>query len=259
MTVLVTTAGRPDEESLALAESACIKLGLTFKERKKRSVSVMMREYGADLLVAGKNRYAFYTSTESEPFFFHPNSAAFRLKRLMKGEDDPFVQSAGIVKGDTVLDCTLGMGSDSIIASFITGAVGKVIGCEAHPVIAFIVQEGLKGYNNGSIELLEAMRRIKVIQKDSGEYLKELPNESVDIVYLDPMFDEVIEESDNFTSLRAAGLHIPLTQEWVNEAKRVARKRVVLKAHFRSELFEKFGFDRIVRPASKFHYGMINM
>ncbi|MFC4411303.1 class I SAM-dependent methyltransferase [Chungangia koreensis] len=257
--MIVTTAGRPDEESMALAKAACIKLSLPFKDRKKRSVSAMIQEYGAEILVAGKNRYAFYTSTESEPFFFHPNSAAFRLKRMMKGEVDPFVETAGIDKGDTILDCTLGMGSDCIIASFAAGAQGKVRGCEVHPVIAFIVQEGLRLYKDGSQELLEAMRRIEVIPRDSLEYLKEQPDKTVDIVYLDPMFEEVIEESDNFQSLRAAGFHTQLSEEWVNEAKRVARKRIILKAHFRSDLFEQFGFERKVRLASKFHYGTMTI
>ena len=39
----------------------------------------------ADVLVAGKNRYELYRIGMEEPFFFHPNSAAFRLKRLVKG------------------------------------------------------------------------------------------------------------------------------------------------------------------------------
>lgn len=259
MNVIVTTAGRPDHESRRLAELACNKLGLHYIERRKRSVAAMMREYEADVLVAGKNRYEFYTPHSVEPFFFHPNSAAFRIKRLLKGEKDPFIQSSGIVPDDKVLDCTLGIGSDSIIASFVAGADGCVTACEVHPVLAFIVEEGLRLYNDGSHELLEAMKRVNVIPEDSLTYMKGLPDCAFDIVYLDPMFEEVIEESGNFKSLRAAGFHTPLTMEWVQEAKRVARRKIVLKAHFRSGLFEKFGFERTVRLTSKFHYGVIDM
>ena len=73
------------------------------------------------------------------------------------------------------------------------------------------------------------------------------------------MFEEVIEESSNFQALRAAGIHDALNVEWIEEAKRVARKRVVLKAHFRSTVFEQFGFKREIRLSSKFHYGVINL
>ena len=37
------------------------------------------------------------------------------------------------------------------------------------------------------------------------------------------MFEEVIEEANNFQPLRLAGEHVTLTDEWVHEAKRVAK------------------------------------
>ena len=73
---------------------------------------------------------------------------------------------------------------------------------------------------------------------------------------MDPMFEEVIEESTNFEALRYAGKHLTLTDEWVAEAKRVAKKRVVLKAHYKSDWFEKYQFQRDVRLTAKFHYGV---
>ena len=49
----------------------------------------------------------------------------FRVKRLMRGEHDPFVQATQLESGMTVLDCTLGMASDSIVASYMVGESGK--------------------------------------------------------------------------------------------------------------------------------------
>jgi 16S rRNA (guanine1516-N2)-methyltransferase len=43
----------------------------------------------------------------------------------------------------------------------------------------------------------------------------------------------------------------------MTEALRVAKKRVVLKAHYRSPLFERYGFQRMTRPNIKFHYGVV--
>ena len=37
------------------------------------------------------------------------------------------------------------------------------------------------------------------------------------------MFEKVIEEANNFQALRLAGEHVTLTDEWVYEAKRVAK------------------------------------
>lgn len=87
---IVTTAGRPDEVSMALAAFACQELGATFEPRKKRSIHKMSQALQAHVMVAGKNRYDYYAYGAQEPFFFHPNSAAFRLKRVARGETEPF-------------------------------------------------------------------------------------------------------------------------------------------------------------------------
>ena len=89
------------------------------------------------------------------------------------------------------------------------------------------------------------------------ECLKNTETHSYDVVYMDPMFEEVIEESTNFQALREVGVHQGLTDEWVEEAKRVAKRRVVLKAHFRSPLFEQYHFKQLTRLTSKFHYGIL--
>lgn len=255
---IVTTAGRPDEHSERLAKEACEALSLNYVPRKKRSVAKMSREYDAHVIVAGKERYEYYPKGASAPFFFHPNSAAFRLKRLDRGEMDPMIAACGLKQGDSFLDCTLGIGSDSLVAAFVAGKAGKVVGIEANPVVAFIVERGLQTYDTSELPLTACMRDITVVCSEAVTYLKDLPNDSFDIVYMDPMFEEVIEESNNFEALRDAGEHVALSKEWVDEAVRVAKRRVVLKAHFRSKWFEEFGFQQDIRLTSKFHYGYID-
>ncbi|WP_332651437.1 class I SAM-dependent methyltransferase [Lysinibacillus sp. 54212] len=256
---IVTTAGRPDEKSEQLVQSACHELGIRFEPRKKRSVSKMASEYDAHIIVAGKNRYEYYPKGAVVPFFFHPNSAAFRLKRVARGEGDPMLQACDLQKGDWFLDCTLGIGSDSMLASFSVGETGRVVGLEANPNVAFIVLHGMKTYDTTELPLTECMRTIDVVTMKAVDYLKRQPDNSFDVVYLDPMFEEVIEESNNFEALRSAGDHYSLTEEWVNEAVRVAKKRVVLKAHYKSEWFQRFNFIRDIRLSAKFHYGVIEI
>ncbi|TSI11265.1 class I SAM-dependent methyltransferase [Lysinibacillus sp. BW-2-10] len=258
MRTIVTTAGRPDELSLSLANKACEQLGLSFEPRKKRSVAKISEQLNANVIVAGKNRYEYYPKGASGPFFFHPNSAAFRLKRVAKGEKDPFLEACQLQKGDAILDCTLGIGSEAMLAAFIVGDSGKVVGLEADPNVAFIVQNGMKTYDTSELPLTNCMRQIHVVHREAVEFLRTQSDNAFDVVYLDPMFEEVIEESNNFEALRDAGRHVKLTNEWVREALRVAKRRVVLKAHFKSLAFEEFGFVRDVRLTAKFHYGVID-
>ncbi len=254
---IVTTAGRPDNLSETLAKKACESLQVEFIPRNKRSVAAISKEYNANVIVAGKNRYEYYAKGANAPFFFHPNSAAFRLKRVARGELDPMLEACKLEVGNSFLDCTLGIGSDSMLAAFAVGETGKVIGIELNENIAFIVARGIKTYDTTELPLTSCMRQIEVLHADAVTYLKQQPDNSFDVVYMDPMFEETIEESNNFEALRKAGDHTSLTEEWVSEALRVAKKRVVLKGHFKSSLFETFGFKRDIRLSAKFHYGVI--
>ncbi|CAM5180410.1 Putative SAM-dependent methyltransferase OS=Ureibacillus acetophenoni OX=614649 GN=SAMN05877842_103226 PE=4 SV=1 [Ureibacillus acetophenoni] len=87
---IVTTAGRPDDVTMKLAQFACNELGLPFEPRKKRSVAKMSELLNANIIVAGKNRFEYYPKDVKNPFFFHPGTAAFRLKRIANGGIDPF-------------------------------------------------------------------------------------------------------------------------------------------------------------------------
>lgn len=257
MSTVVTTGGRPDESSVQLANDAAHELGYEFVERNKRSVVRLQKEYNANCLVAGKNRYELYRIGMDKPFFFHPNSAAFRLKRLVNGESDPLIEAAQLGIEDTFLDCTLGLASDSIIASFICGKRGRVVGIEGDVDVAFITSRGLRSFPSESKTLLDAMARVEVVTSDAVSHLRKQPDASWDVVYMDPMFNVPIAESSNFTPLRQVGVHSSLSKEWFEQALRVCRRRVIVKDRFDSPVFERFGLSRNVRPNTKFHFGFI--
>lgn len=255
MKTIVTTAYRPNQKTDELAARVAEDLHIPFVLRQKRSIEKIQSDEQADVLVAAKERLEFYPLGKTEPFFFHPNSAAFRTKRPL--DQDPLIEVSGLAEGDVLIDCTLGMASDAIVASQKVGGSGQVIGCEAHPSLAYIVAKGLKEYEKMP-HLTEAMKRIEVVALDAVSFLAALEDKSADVVYMDPMFTEVISESSNFLPLRGAARAGQLTDDWVAQAVRVARKAVVLKAHFRSADFERYGFARRVRPNTKFHYGVMD-
>lgn len=255
MKTVITTAGRPDAASLKLAAKAAGVLGYEIIERNKKSIARIQKEQNSAVFVSGANRYELFRIGMEKPFFFHPNSAAFRLKRMLNGETDPLIEAAQLGIGESFLDCTLGLASDGIIASYVTGDSGKVVGLEGDPDIAFIAKCGLHTFHSNSTELTEAMKRIEVVHTDAVDFLKNQPDNSWDIVYIDPMFSAPIEESSNFTPLRQVGLKTSLTAEWMEQAKRVCKRRVVVKDRFDSPVFDKYNLERQIRPNTKFHFG----
>lgn len=255
--MFVTTAGRTDPETVQRAEHAAKHLKLPYIPRMKRSVAELQKIYSGDCLVVGRERLDLYKENTNEPFFFHPNVAMLRIKRLLNGEEDPFIFAAGILEGSTVLDCTLGLGADAIVASFTAGDNGIVEGIEESPLLGFVVGEGLETWQSGSDVIDRALRRIKVRISNHLDVLKSSKENSFDVVYFDPMFEETITESNGIKPLTYFAAHNDLSAELIDQAKRVAKQRVVLKDHFRSQRFARFGFQVIVRKTSKFHFGYI--
>lgn len=258
--MFVTTVGRVDKETMILAERLAEELHIPYIARRKRSVRDIQSEHDEDdCLVFGKKRMELYRYQEKEPFFFHPNLAMIRIKRLIRGESDPFLIAGDINEGDSVLDCTLGLGSDAIVASFAVGEHGQVVALEGNQYLAMLVEHGMKTWENAEEKMIQAMRRIEVIQADHYDILKALPDDHFDVVYFDPMFEETIQESNGIKGLTHFAEDKDLSMEIMKEAKRVARKRVVLKDHFRSSRFEEFGFEVLKRKTSKFHFGFISI
>jgi predicted methyltransferase len=255
--VFVTTAGRTNEEMSAHARKIAEELNADFVPRKKRSVAAIQELIPEDCLVVGKERLELYPLGEAEPFFFHPNSAMFRIKRLKKGENDPLTDAAKLKTGMSFLDCSLGLGSDSIVASFVVGISGNVTGVEARTELSYIVKNGLKGWDSGFDDINRAMVNINVVNGHSLDYLKSLDDNSFDCVYFDPMFDESILESDGIRGLSHFAVYDGLSKETIDHALRVAKQRVILKDHFRSTRFEEFSFKVYRRKSAKFHFGVI--
>jgi len=257
--MIITTAGRTNEQMVQIAKNIAQMLNIEYVPRNKKSIMFMQNTFQNNVLVAGKERLEYYKLGESEPFFFHPNSAMFRVKRIKKGEKDTFIEATNLSYGQSLLDCTLGLASDSITASFVVGDLGQVVGIEESKVISFLVQTGLKMWETDFHELNQAMRRISVNHCDHLTFLKNQPDNSFDVVYFDPMFDEEIMTSNGINTIRPIASYQPITNETVQEAKRVANKRVVLKDHYKSRRFEQFNFHVLRRKTAKFHYGVIKL
>lgn len=231
-------------------------LGVKYIKRERASLPDLFQRTGMSGAVIITKKDWRYEDAQGNQFFFHPNMSALRIKHLINGEPDAMVSVSGMCEGDLVLDCTLGMGADSIVASFVVGASGKVVALESEPVIAAIVKHGLQTYETQRKELNKAMRAVEVIQTDYRTYLKQCEDEAFDIVMFDPMFRETIQASAAMQQLKSLANPAPLDQESVAEAVRVAKKAVLLKERVKSGEFERLGFT-IAKESSQFAWGVI--
>lgn len=236
--IVTTTRNSANED---FAKEIAQRLGGQFVSREDFSFDKLRKIYGAaNILLVKKNSLSVVTA-EGE-LFFHPNTAHLRIKKLRGGESDRLIDALKISKGSSVLDCTLGLGSDAIVESFIAGEKGKVVALEVNPLIAEVVSYGLKNFSDDSPHILEAMRRVEVINADCGEFLKTCADNSFDAIYFDPMFRRPIQKSSGINPIRSLADKRPLTQEVISEACRVAKFRVVMKEHSASKEFSRLGF-----------------
>ena len=238
---IVTTVRNPNSDIKRLAEEISSKLNAKFVVRKDFSFDALKNAHGVEnILLVKKNSLSVINSAGE--FFFHPNTAHLRIKNLREGDGDRLVDALNISAGSKILDCTLGLGSDAIVASFIAGSAGKIVALEKNQLVAEIVRHGLKNFSDDSPHILDAMRRIEVINVAAENFLPACAENSFDAVYFDPMFRRPVKKSSGINPLRPLAEKSPLTPEIVREACRVAKFRVVMKEHAGSSEFERLGF-----------------
>jgi hypothetical protein len=253
----VTTAiraGRAEKErAAALAES----LDCPYVKRGRLNLGEVCRQAGtAGVLVVSRERVKLvYAGRE---FFFHPGLAKLRIREIIAGKTDQMVKAMDLRAGDHVLDCTLGLAADALVAGHVVGDSGRVTGLEAVPVVAMLVRWGLEQHRTGGGPLAAAMRRVEVLAADHREYLPVVADGSFDVVYFDPMFRVPRRASSVMEPLRPLAESAPLDPGAVAEAVRVARRRVVLKERRDSPEFRRLGFERVVGGRySPVAYGVI--
>jgi 16S rRNA G966 N2-methylase RsmD len=255
--IMVTTSHDPSSKEIEQAMSIAATLSVPYIERDRASLDKLYKQYEIDGVLIVSKKGLRYESSGNPSFFFHPNLSVVRLKQWSKGENDAMVRTANLLEGDHVLDCTLGMGADAIVSSFVTGDSGKVVGLESEPVLACMVSEGLKNYCSGRPAIDEAMRRIEVVNDNYRSYLKQCESNSFDVVVFDPMFRKTVYHSKAMQMLKPLANPTAVDQESVKHAIRVARRRVLLKERKNSSEFARLGFT-VIHQSSSYAWGVID-
>jgi hypothetical protein len=221
----VTTAldAAPAEEEAV--GRAARRYGWPAAPRRGRSLAAVAAGCGAEaLLVLSARRAALWIDGAEHPW--SAGMGALRLKRLLAGERttrDGLLEAAELRPGDAVLDATLGLGMDALVAAGTVGAAGRVVGIELSPALAALVAEGLARLQ------LEPARRVEVVAGEAGEVLAGMAPRSFDVVLFDPMFRHGRAQGPGFDLVRRLGDARPLSPESLARARCVARRWVVVK------------------------------
>lgn len=257
--MIVTTSYDSAGTGVGTAKAFAEKLKGHFVERKKRSIARLHEDCGTEtvVVVTGQGPKV-YRHGMATPFQFHPDTSYLRIKRMIHGEYDSMGRICGLKRGDRFLDCTLGFASDAIVASYIVGESGSVIGLESERVLSVLVEDGLERFQTKHRSINEAMRRVHVKHTDHHSYLKHCEDHQFDVIYFDPMFRRPVHQSKSIVPMRPYVNPAALRSDVIQEAYRVAKRCVVLKERSGSEEFERLGFEQQFRANASTSYGVMN-
>lgn len=215
---MVTTApsGDPGE-----ARELARKFGLRAVDRAGRPIKDLL-EHGAPVLVLAARRADLYDG--GKVFRASAGMAFLRVLRARRGEPDPLVVAAELRPGDQIVDATLGLGGDALVAASATQR--PVVALEMNGLLAAFTQAGLRRLQKHG---REPGRLVEVVHGDHREWLRAQPSRSCDVVLFDPMFRRAAGAGPLFELLRAHGNHAPLDEATLLEARRVARRGVLVK------------------------------
>ena len=254
--VLVTTPFSPTIEEEELANELAGRLGSTFHPRGRNTVSSLTHRHhvAAAVVVGLKGAHLVYNRRR---YGFHPNVALHRVVALKSGRRDRLAEVADLKYGDTVLDCTCGLGSDAIVAAYAVGDKGRVRALEASAVLAAIIGLGFQSYQHKESAMIEAMRRVTIINGDYAGFLPTLGPDSWDIVYFDPMFETTFADTKSIDLVHILGSANLPGREIISEARRVAKRSVVIKDRMPGRFLNAMDVP-IVSASKRVWYGRLD-
>ena len=219
LSLAVALSGSAGPALRAEAEACAERWGLPLLLRRPKAPLRGLLDQARVLVVFGENAVSLWDQLGHVPG--GPGLAALRLKEIAKGRaEDPLQRVGELAPGERVLDATLGFAQDARVAARLVAPGGAVLGIESSLPLAVLAEACLR--REGS--------PIEVRHADSGDVLRELPAGSVDVVLFDPMFGRALAAQPGFEMLRRLANPSPLKAEVLAEARRVARRAVLVKA-----------------------------
>lgn len=259
--MIVSTSLKSSYGDKLIAVDFAQSLAIPFVERERYSLDQLRQKYQSSTVVIIEQQQPVAYHGE-ERFFFHRGMSELRILNMIRGGTDTMVAAMGLVTGMNVLDCTVGLAADALVAAYAVTETGSVVGLESVPLVAAITRRGVE--NLGAdltvklAELKQAAKKVEIITNDHLSELTGLPDNSFDVVYFDPMFRHPKKASAGIQSLRDFADARSLDRAAIDQALRVARSRVVIKETAGSNEFVRLGIrHRAGGQYSSIHYGIL--
>lgn len=241
----VTTTSRPRPQECATARGIAAATGCPYVPRGRDALAQAAGRAGrAGLLVVERTELSLWVA--GRRFRYHPNMAKLRVLALQQRKRDALIAAMQLAPGGSVLDCTCGLGADAIVASWVVRPAGRVCALEASPLLALLVERGLASCAiDDPPDLVPAMRRVEVCCADFARYLRGEADDAWDVVYFDPMFTETIADSEGLDLVRCLAEGGGPSSADLDQARRVARRRVVMKDRQPGHALAHLGFAKV--------------
>lgn len=219
----IALSGSQDPALLAEAEACAGKWKLPFLQRApKTPLRGLLREAEA-LVVFGHDAVSLRDAKGHVRG--SAGLAALRVDGIDKGRtEDPLQRLGALQPGERVLDATLGFGQDARVAARLVGSAGVVVGLESSLPLAVLAEATLARERSGR------SAAIQVLHREAGEFLTGCASGAFDLVLFDPMFVRALASQPGFELLRRHANPAPLTAPMLAEARRVARRLVLVKS-----------------------------
>ena len=245
---ILTTAQKSNkaiqEEAKVLASS----MHMTYIKRGKLSIPALFDAHLCDYIAVLSGNGLTIHFPNNQQHSFHLSMAQLRILRLQRGEGDHLINAVQKILNAnhplgkeefSFLNCTIGLGSDSIVVSY-TFPQAKIKGLEGSLPIWLATSYGLAHYSHNVKSVTDALRRIEVSHDTFETYVPNLLDDSIDIIYFDPMFEVPVEESPQFKPLRGHTMESHIDDKIMEEAMRVASCGVIIKERPFSSVFQKY-------------------
>lgn len=226
--LVVTTSRKPTPDQLQRAADLAVRFGGALRVRDG-SVERLVREEGAD------GAY-LVTRTHDEVRVgdavhrVHPGMIYLKQKAGLEHPLLRAVAPADATPVTSLVDCTLGVAGDAIHLARMLPDL-HIDGCEASPVLHALLEEGLPRLARDTTRPWgSAAARIR-LHGEAEAFLATQPDASRDVVFLDPMFRRARGAAGGFGAVRRLATEGAPSVTLLEHARRVARRRVVLKIH----------------------------
>ena len=190
-------------------------------------------------------------------FRLHGGIGVLRLRNVLGGGNDALCQSCGIRQGDVFVDATAGQCQDALIAAAAVGESGRVIAFEASPLLWAVTSSRPVSTGDANVDRM-LNERIEVRLGEAAELLRRMPDRSADVIYFDPMWQVPSKASPSFGVLRKLAHNGRLNTEAIREARRVARRAVVVMDQPGGEELERLGLP-VVSSGQRKRFGVLDV